>query len=198
MKSVKLCFVVLVAVALVFSCASTGGGEQFVNEGFKWNFDDPEAGTAGWVTAPDEYWDFKGTLELSRDDIAFGRPMLRADVDFSKDSGSWWSEPKLRFDFEEPIELRGLSRLNFDMYYNPEYSTTGSFKGKFIGFLNERSVVEAELESIRAVEEVGGYYRAAVSFRFRSSRQIDSLRIGIVGAVTNYNGPIFIDNIRFE
>jgi len=84
------------------------------------------------------------------------------------------------------------------MYFNPNYSTTGSFKGKFIGFMGKSSITEAELDFIRPTEEVGDFLKANVAYRFRSSRSIDNLQIGIVGAVTNYKGPIFIDNIRIE
>jgi len=198
MKILRVFVIVLVTVAFVLSCTSKGSTETVVNEGFKWSLEDAEAGAGGWTTAPDEFWDFKGTMNVSRDATTMGKPMLRVDVDFSRDAGSWWSEPKLRYDFEEPISLAGLSRLAFDFYYNPNNASTGFFKGKFIGFLGTRSIVEAELDGIRAIEEVGDYMKANVVFRIRSTREIDSLRIGIVGAVTNYNGPIFIDNIRLE
>jgi len=193
---------VLLAAVLTFSCAS-GGGKTAAPAGpavpvYSWNFDDPEAGVAGWDLAPDEFWDFKGTIDLARDAVTMGKPMLRVNVDFSKDAGSWWSEPKLRYDFEEPLDLSNVTRFVFDMYYSPQYMTSGSFKGKMIGFLGTRSVTEAELDSIRFLEEVGDYYKATVAFRVRSSRTIDSMRLGIVGAVTNYNGPLFLDNIRWE
>lgn len=198
MKFVKILCIVLIAVVLMFSCASTGGGDAFVNEGYKWNFDDPEAGVAGWDLARDDFWDFNGTINLSRDDTAFGKPMLRVDVDFSADSESWWSEPKLKYVFSEPLKLRGLRRFVFDMYYNPHYSTKGSFKSKFMGFNNRTSVVEVELDTLRAYYEVGDYQKVTVEFRINSSRRINNLHLGIVGAVTDYNGPIFIDNMRLE
>jgi len=199
MKSVNIaCLVtILFAAALSFSCASTGG-DAVTNEGYRWNFADPGAGTAGWTTAPDEFWDFKGTIDLSRDDTFLGRPMLRVDVDFSGDVGSWWSEPKLKYDFDETFELRGLNRFAFDMYFNPRNATAGSFKGKVIFLYNTGTVLEAELDSILATEEAGDYLKASVVFRFRSTRSINSLRLGIVGAVTDYKGPIFIDNLRLE
>jgi len=200
MKSIKICFaviIVLIAAVLVFSCASTGG-EKPVVEGYRWNFDDPEAGTAGWATAPDEYWDFKGTMAVSRDATTMGKPMLRVDVDFSKDVGSWWSEPKIKYEFSEPFDMKGITRLAFDMYINPANSTTGSFKGKAMLFFDKSTVAEAELDLILPKEEVGSYMKATVVYRLRSSRNINNVVIGIVGAVTNYNGPIFIDNLRLE
>jgi len=190
---------VLLAAVLAFSCASSGGKSDGPAEPvYKWSFDDPAAEVAGWDLAPEEFWDFKGTINLNRDDTTMGKPMLRVNVDFSKDVGSWWSEPKLKYVFSEPLDLSNVSRFVFDMYYSPQYMTKGSFKGKIIGFSGERSVAEAELDAIRFFEEAGEFYKATVSFRVRSSRSIDSMRLGIVGAVTDYNGPIFLDNIRWE
>jgi len=193
-----LLMAVLFAAILTFSCASSGGSEGPVNEGYRWSFADPEAGVGNWDLATEDFWDFKGTIDLSRDDATLGKPMLRVDVDFSKDVGSWWSEPKLLYKFDEPLELRGLNRFSFDLYYNPQYQTRGSFKGKVVGLSGKNIAVEAELESFGIAEPVGDYLKATVNFRLRSSRSIDSLHLGIVGAVTDYNGPLFMDNIRWE
>jgi len=196
----SLIIAVLLVAVFTFSCASSGGSTAAApaEPVYVWNLSDPAAGTAGWDTANDEFWDFDGTMTVRRDDTTMGKPMLRVDVDYSKNTGSWWSEPKLIYTFAEPLELANVNRFIFDMYVSPQHMTTGSFKGKIIGFLGSRPQAEAELDSIRFMEEVGDYLKATVSFRVRSSRQIDSMRIGIVGAVTDYNGPIFLDNIRWE
>ena len=201
MKLAKIGFIVIFAAIWSFSCASAGGAavERQVVEVYRWTFENPEAGTAGWGLAPEEYWDFNGSISLSRDDKTLGKPMLRVNVDFSADVESWWSEPKLKYDFDTPVQLTEVSSVVFDFYYNPYYSSKGSFKSKVIGFYESKSIIEAELDSIRADEEVGDYQKATVRLRFpRSSGAIDSLRLGIVGAVTDYNGPVFIDNLRME
>jgi len=198
MKSIKFNFTVIVLLAasvLILSCASAGGSQTPV---FRWNFDNADAGTAGWAPAPEEHWDFKGTINASRDTATMGKPMLRVDIDFSKDAESWWSEPKLKYTFDELFDLSGYSKLSFDMYFNPANSTTGSFKGKVMFFQDKIAVTDSELNLIMPTEEVGDYLKASVVFRFRSTRSVNIIHLGIVGAVTNYKGPIFIDNLRLE
>jgi len=209
MKFSKFFVLIMIAAAFTLSCASSGGGTSSTapaaggdaaaaGPAFKWDFSDTSVEAGGWKTAPDEYWDFKGTMAVKIDETTMGKPMLRVDVDYSKDSGSWWSEPKLKYEFAEPFELKGIKRLSFEMYYNPANSSKGSFKGKLIFFNNKATNAESELDAIIAKEQVGDYMKANVSFRFSSSRPTTHVVLGIVGAVTDYNGPIFIDNMRLE
>ncbi|MDR3020764.1 MAG: hypothetical protein LBU66_07665 [Treponema sp.] len=202
MKYVLTGIVALFVVVLVFSCASTGGsggGEEFVNPGYRWNFDDPEAGTAGWVVVPEEFWAYKGPAELSRDDTTFGRPMLRFDVDFTDYKGVDWSEPKIRYYFEEPFEMRGLSNFSFDFYYNPQFSSSGHFKSKIITLAGTRTRMDDVTGEINPKEEEGDYLKATISFRARRyTGTMDSIVLSIAGYMTDYKGPLFFDNLRLE
>lgn len=209
MKSVKwtiASFVVLLAAALVFSCASGGGGGGGGSapsepvEGFSWNFADPAVGSNGWTVAVDEFWDHKGTANVSWDDTTFGRGMLRLDLDFTADKGSEWSEPKMNYAFETPFEMKGITNFSFDVIYNPEFSTTGYFKCKIMTFNGTRNTSEAEDQRINAQDEVGnGYLKATVNMRpRRSTTPMDRLIFAIVGYRTDYKGPVFIENMRFE
>jgi hypothetical protein len=204
MKYVRFSFLglaVLLAAALAFSCASTGDNvEEFVNPGYFWNFDDPEAETAGWIVVPEEFWAYSGPANLSRDYTTFGRPMLRLDVDFTNYKHIDWSEPKIRYFFSEPFEMRGLSGFTYDLYYNPEFSSGGHFKSKMVALDGSRTRTEGETGEINAMDEVGDFLKATITFPVsrRISGTIDSVVLSIAGYLTDYNGPVFFDNLRWE
>jgi len=203
MKSVKYVVAIVAAMSvLALSCASSGGGGAAKEEGpvvpvFVWNFDDPDAGALGWVPA-DSHWDYKGDVTVSRDDTTLGKPMLRVDLDYSGNSSSEWSEAKIRCPFPEPIEIGTVSRFNCDLYYNPEYKSRGSFKGKVFAMegTREKSTAEASLKE----EDAGnGWMKAKVTFRvLKAPGNMDATQLGIVGYKTNYKGPILLDNIYWD
>ena len=193
---------VLMVSVLAFSCASAGGGAQSAEPGgvvFSWDFDDPAAGTQGWRVADGEFWDYKGTATLSRDDTTFGNGMLRFDVDFTADTRSEWSEPKIKTSLGKTISMRGITKLTFDFYYNPGFSTSGSFNSKVIAQYGTNSTIDAISGLINAQEDAGnGYLKTNVTLSVRSSGSMDSVILSIAGYLTDYKGPVFFDNIQWE
>ena len=192
--------VLLVIAALAVSCASSGGGaktEAAAPALYSWDLSDPASGTAGWAMLPEDYWDFHGTVALSRDDKTFGRGMLRWDVDYSKDSNSEWSEPKMKMVFNTPIE--GIRKISFDFIYNPSLSKGGHFKSKVVIFNGKKQLAERNTEAIVALDELpGGFMKGSVSMSVRGSSPVDNIVLSIAGYKTNYKGPLFFDNIRLE
>jgi hypothetical protein len=193
--------ILLVIAVLTFSCASGGGSKAAVQAPppvkYSWDFSAPDSGTAGWVLNPEDYWDYHGTVELSRDEKTFGRPMLRMDVDFSKDASSEWSEPKIKMQLDTPIE--GVRRIAFDFIYKPEFSKGGHFKSKVVTLNGKKEVAANNTEAIIAREELSdGYVKGTVSITARGSQPVDNVVLSIAGYKTNYKGPIFFDNMRFE
>jgi len=202
-KNIIFTSMILLLIAfLIGSCASSGnaGGKAADSGKVKWScdFSDASAGTAGWDLIPsDEFWDFHGTASLSRDDKTLGMPMLRLDIDFTKDADSWWSEPKMKGTFNPP--LQNIRKFFFDFYYNPAFSTEGSFKSKIIILHDEKELANNNADTIIATDELpNGYVKATVSFVARSTAPVDNMLLSIVGAKTNYKGPVFIGNMRWE
>jgi len=200
-KAVLLAITVLAVVAV--SCASSGGAAKTETQKaasdikYSWNFSDPASGTTGWNMIPDEYWDFHGTATLSRDDKTFGKPMLRMDVDYSKDANSEWSEPKMKMTFKTPLE--GISKFSFDFIYNPTFSKGGHFKSKVVIYNGKKQLAERNTDAILALDELpNGYVKGTVSLSLRSSSPVDSMVFSIAGYKTNYKGPVFFDNMRWE
>jgi hypothetical protein len=191
--------VLLVIAVLAVSCASSGGTQtgQTAPALYSWNFKDPASGTAGWFMIPDEFWDFHGTAVISRDDKTFKRGMLRMDVDYSKDSESDWSEPKMKMVFDTPIE--GVKRINFDFIYNPALAKDGHFKSKAVIYNGNKQLAENNTDAILALDELpSGYVKGAVSISVRGSSPVDSIVLSIAGYKIDYKGPVFFDNIRLE
>jgi len=203
MKTIKCILAVIMVSILAFSCASSGGTASSAEPGgivISWDFDDPAAGTAGWRVADGEFWDYKGTAALSRDDTTFGNGMLKFDVDFSADSKSEWSEPKIKTALGKTISMKGITKLTFDFYYNPHFSTSGSFNSKVIAQYGTSSTVDAISGLINAQEDAGNdYLKTTVTLPIRRvSGSMDSVILSVAGYLTDYKGPVFFDNIRWE
>jgi hypothetical protein len=198
-KNVVIMLVILLIAALAVSCASSGGGGKTSAKGvkYKWDFSDAGAGTAGWFMVPDEYWDFHGTAVLSRDDKTFGKPMLRMDVDFTNDTKSEWSEPKMKMQFKKPVE--GVSKITFDFIYNPAFSKSGCIKSKVITFNGKKQLAQTHIDDIFAFDELpNGYVKGEVMLIAASSTPVDNMLLSIAGYLSDYKGPVFFDNMRLE
>ena len=205
-KNVIITSAILLVIALLIgSCASGGGSggskgktEEKAAPAVKWScdFSNP-ASVANFAMAPEEYWDFKGTAALSHDDKTLGMPLLRLDVDFTKDAGSDWSEPKMRIKFDPPIE--NIKTFYFDIYYNPTFSKGGQLKSKIIIYNGKTALADNMTDSIKTAEELpNGYVKGTVRFVARGAKPVDNMLLSIVGYRTNYKGPIFIGNMRWE
>jgi mannan endo-1,4-beta-mannosidase len=209
MKSINTVLKIIITIfagILIFSCTSKKNGiegsaveEDYTDDGYSWDFSDPAAGTAGWVVAEGEFWEYTGLAVLSRDDTTFGKGMLRLDVDFTEDSGKDWSEPKMRFNFSEPVEMDDLVRFTFDFYYNPYFATSGHFKSKIIALNGDNTLTDSGSGAISGKDEAGDFLKAAVTLQIKkTSGQMDSMLFSIAGYLTDYKGPVFFDNLRWE
>ena len=198
MKLIRIVCVSLLAALLIFSCASTGGGAAKGPVG-NWDFDDPAADTMGWELANAEFYMYKGTAKLSRDDTTFGNGMLRLDVDFTGSKDLEWSEPKMKNDFPKSFNMKGITQFCFDFYYNPSLRTDGGFKSKV--FSNSNGLkVDFTGEAIEGGTDAGeGFLKVPVSILIMPSAGfMTDMRFSIAGYLTDYNGPVFFDNLRWE
>jgi len=192
----------LLGVVLIASCASTGGGGAARQPVGKWTFEDPAGGTQGWYLANSEFYQYRGKAELSRDDKTLGKGLLRLDVDFTNemDAKSEWSEPKMANDFPRAFNMKGITRFSFDFYYNPSFDTQGgNFKAKV--FSNSNGLkVDFTGEDITGGTDAGnGFKKAAVEILIMPNPGFMSdMRFSIAGYLTNYKGPVFFDNMRWE
>jgi hypothetical protein len=202
MKRTVLITIVAVIAAAIVSCASSaaGGGDSAARgPGGSWTFENPDAGTNGWELATAEFYQYRAAAELTRDDATFGRGMLRLDVDFSGAKNLEWSEPKLKNDFPRSLNMRGLTQFAFDFYYNPSLCTTGTFKAKI--FSNSNGLkIDFTSNDIGGGEDVGnGYLKVPmVILIMPTAGYMSDMRLSVAGCLTDYKGPVFFDNLRWE
>jgi hypothetical protein len=195
MKTVSGVVIVLV-MSLAVGCASTGGGKG--GGSASWDFDDPAADTAGWELATTEFYQYHGDIKLSRDDTTFpGNGVLRLDVDFTKDAALEWSEPKIKIDLPRAFNVKGVTQWTFDFYYNPALRSSGSFKTKvFTGGVNIDSAGDIPEDG----EDAGnGFVKTTASILIMPTAGfLTDMRFSVAGYLTDYNGPVFFDNMRWE
>jgi len=200
-------FAVMMIAAALFACAKTNSGEEEaeiadegpVYQGYFWNFDEPSAGTAGWEVVPDEFWAYSGTAELTRDDSTFGKGMLRFDVDFTADREKDWSEPKIKYNFSEPVNMDEFVNFSYDFYYNPYLTSGGHFKSKIIALNGNTTLVDAVSYAISGEDEAGDFLKKTVTLSIRTTHgAMDGMLLSIAGYMTDYKGPVYFDNLRWE
>jgi mannan endo-1,4-beta-mannosidase len=202
MKSMKGIFIVaaiLASIVLAVSCASSGGGGGGARGPVGvWTFDNPDDETGGWRLVNAEFYQYKGTAKLSRDDKTFGNGMLRLDVDFTGHKNVEWAEVKIANDFPKSINMKNIDLFTFDFYYNPSLSTTGSFKPKIWSNNGSKFIDESGFD-IEGTKDMGnGFLMANVIIAIvPGAGFIPDMRLGIAGCSTDYKGPIFIDNIKW-
>jgi hypothetical protein len=202
MKSMKGIFAVLAvlfAAALAASCASSGGGGGGARGPVGlWTFDDPNADTDGWYLANSEYYQYKGATKISRDDTTFGNGMLRLDVDYTGHQEIDWAEVKMANDFPKSINMKNVDKFAFDFYYNPSLRSGGSFKPKIFSNNGSKSINEAGMD-MEGTEDMGnGFLKAYVEiYIMPGAGFIPDMRLGIAGYLTDYKGPVFLDNIAW-
>jgi len=194
----RVMVILTIVAVLALSCASTGGGDSGASGG-GWTFADPAAGTNGWELASGEFYQYRGNIALSRDDTTLGKGLLRLDVDFTQHVTADWSEPKLKNDFPRSINMRGVTQFAFDFYYNPALCTTGTFKAKV--FSNSNGLqVDFSCNDIVGGEDAGnGFLKVPVSILIMPTAGFMSdMRFSVAGCLTDYKGPVFFDNMRWE
>jgi hypothetical protein len=203
MKLMKGMCVIMVVVCAVFalSCASSGGGGGGAarGPGGSWTFDDPEGDTQGWELANSEFYMYRGSAKLSRDDATLGKGLLRLDVDFTESKDLEWSEPKMKNDFPRAFNMKGITKFEFDFYYNPSFRTDGGFKAKV--FSNSNGLkVDFTSNDIEGGEDAGnGFLKVPVTILIMPGAGfMTDMRLSIAGYLTDYNGPVFFDNLRWE
>jgi hypothetical protein len=196
--------VLMIVVALLASaCASSGGGGGGTaarGPVGSWDFDDPDGDTQGWELASGEFYMYKGAAKLSRDDATFeGNGVLRLDVDFTQSKDLEWSEPKMKNDFPKSFNMKGITKFSFDFYYNPSLCTDGGFKAKV--FSNSNGLkVDFTSNDIEGGEDAGnGFLKVPVTILIMPGAGfMTDMRFSIAGYLTDYKGPVFFDNLRWE
>ena len=159
------------------------------SENVDWKFNNSDDGWKYWG----EY-DYTGSKEVSYDKLTNA---LELNLDYRNNALSSWSEFKISKALDSPIKFDGYNILTYDFIYNPQNMTTGSFKSKL--FINGAADSYSDINLENSEDAGNGLKKAKVTIKFDSkSVNIDSIIISIIGNNTDYNGKIYIDNIKFN
>jgi len=204
MKAIKGLFVCAMVLLVAGSVFAGGKGDKKDGGSAKgpvgsWEFSDPELGTQGWNVASDEFYMYKGTAKLSYDDTTLGKGLLRLDVDFTNSIDLEWSEPKLSNDFPRAYNIKGKTKFVFDFYYNPSLRSDGHFKAKIFSNSNGLKINYNSEEITGGTDAGEGFLKQEVTILIMPEAGfMTDMRLSIAGYLTDYKGPVFFDNIRWE
>lgn len=159
------------------------------SENVDWKFNNSDD---GWKYGGE--YDYTGSKEVSYDKLTNA---LELNLDYRNNALSSWSEFKISKALDSPIKFDGYNILTYDFIYNPQNMTTGSFKSKL--FINGAADSYSDINLENSEDAGNGLKKAKVTIKFDSkSVNIDSIIISIIGNNTDYNGKIYIDNIKFN
>ncbi|MDE7359328.1 MAG: hypothetical protein K2N39_07885 [Lachnospiraceae bacterium] len=150
-----------------------------------------------------EAYQYTGTSQIANKTVG-GKKLLAATVDFSKDAGKGWSEPKFDYTHAEVVpSLKGYNAFAADVYYKPANKNAGSFGHKLFAkspttgkeTINDDTALPAgEPAKIDGLE---GYYKAEFVLEKKFEGDFQNLTFSIVGKNTDYVGDVYFDNMRF-
>ncbi|MDS0524591.1 CIA30 family protein [Clostridium sp. SHJSY1] len=160
----------------------------------EWNFENADKGVDGWKYEGN--WDYQGKTDVSYDNDTISTGALKVSLDYSKDSTSSWSEVKLGNYFNTSFDFTGCNALSYDLYYDPDSMSQGSFMTKL--FIKDAVESNSNIDFDDSEDAGNGLRKVTVKVRFDSkSINIGGLSLGLVGAKTDYKGDVYIDNIKF-
>lgn len=152
-----------------------------------WQFDDSWAGDG-----------YHGTSDCVHDDE---QGMLKVDLDFSQDSANGWSQPGISIVEESGFDFSNYTVLSLDLYYDAAAFTTGQLTFKVVS----GNVFQEQMTGLYDMETEdagGGLRKATVAFSISSGYALsefpEKLMLLIVGNNTDYQGALWIDNIRLH
>ncbi|MDR1642173.1 MAG: hypothetical protein LBT59_20985 [Clostridiales bacterium] len=163
-------------------------------EAVVWDFNDTSKGIDGWIiNEGDRAYDYSGESSIEYDSSTFDSGVLKFNVDFSANSSSSWSEAKMYNTFASSlIELDGYNLLSFDFYYNPSLMTKGSFSSQI--YISSSSSGNKAIPM--SGESVGDFIKTQATISIPvSSGQATQFMLSVVGASTDYKGPVYFDNV---
>ncbi|WP_196594199.1 glycosyl hydrolase [Pectinatus sottacetonis] len=149
-------------------------------------------------------WDYNGTPTLEYAKTAGGSAKL--SIDYSEQSGKSWSEVKLKtndISSSTPFILNGYNVFSYDLYFNPQAMTEGTFKTKlYMKSDAGKEIVNKYVDiNMAAAKSVPGtdLKKITVHIPFAmADAKITYMEMSIVGCNTSYKGDLFLKNISFS
>ncbi len=153
---------------------------------------------AGWKFGG--VWAYNGEPEMAADS-AFGGS-IRIGADFTGNVNDGWSELKLENGgaAAQQLDLSGYNTLSFNLYYNPDNMTQGSFKLKlYVKSTDEQEVINLcpDVDLSKGRDAGNGMKCVPVQVNFKPvEAKVAYFCLSIVGCNTDYKGDFFVNGLK--
>lgn len=153
---------------------------------YGWDFND---GINGWTYGSG--WDSTTTTTIEADQGG-----LKVNVDYSNDTTSTWNQRTVIYQSADGLDFSNAESLTFDLIYNENAKTTGSFKGQF--YVSESFKGYIDIDTTNAVSLGDGYYKTSASFTLNpvAATNVQMFALQVIGNQTDYKGDLWIDNVQ--
>lgn len=144
-----------------------------------------------------EKYSYSGGMTIGYDEqVCKGAMVL--DLDYSKDSNETLSVAQFTYTFPAATQLEDYNQFSFDFIYDPAKMTTGYFMANlfvdaFVGWIDKNTTISNEADYGKGLKKA----KAVINFK-SPTEAVTNFTIGIIGSSTDYKGPIYIDNVRFD
>ena len=179
--------------------SETEGDEDAADVKMAWDFAE---GIDGWYYDATSSWNDscagKDNVSVAWDEAS---QSLKASVDYSKDVDSSWSQLGINFWTDEAMDLTGVNNASFDLIYNPENRTMGTFSVK--AFTNAGVDAYVSVDEAKAETTDEGMLKNHISISFdaitaASGAAVNDFTICLIGVNTDFAGDVYIDNIQLS
>ena len=179
--------------------SETEGDEDAADVKMAWDFAE---GIDGWYYDATSSWNNscagKDNVSVAWDEAS---QSLKASVDYSKDIDSNWSQLGINFWTDEAMDLSGVNNASFDLIYNPENRTMGTFSVK--AFTNAGVDAYVSVDEAKAETTDEGMLKNHISISFdaiteASGAAVNDFTICLIGVYTDFAGDVYIDNIQLS
>lgn len=156
-----------------------------------WDFKD---GIQGWYYGG-EGWEsgYSGGASTS---VESAEERLKVNVDYSADAHVSWSQMAVGVYNDEGWNLQGANNVTFDLYYDTNHMSQGSFQVKIYSNAGVDTYANVDFEDSEAISGTLRKVMFTIDFDEITSTEVKDLNICIIGNETNYKGSIGIDDIK--
>lgn len=156
-----------------------------------------EAQAAQWKG--EEGWAyFHGETANAAPEVSYdannGDGRLKVGLNYSANSAETWSEAKVKFTPEQPVDISNYNQLSVDLIY-PEKSNIKNVKFFSDGSINK----DCSINTSTAEDAGNGYKKVTVTMDISpSTTPLADVTIGLIGVSSNFVGDVYLDNLTLS
>lgn len=206
-KLIKRCTAWLLCMSMAVSCFHGLSWTAFatdMEESFEtiksWCFD---SDTEGW--SYNEGWTDDPVKNAEAPAISWDNGMLKVTVNYSGAADSGWAKAGIQLWSNEGLALKDAERITLDFSYEPDKLTSGALAIQTFLQVNGGASFNGTADLVNSEQkgtvDENGRAMATISVTLESTINVEAIHgftICIIGKNTDYNGAIWLDNIKVE